>query len=382
MSNASRREYIELLRVHYQKSTRYIRSLILSEVTRNLSVHRKHAVRLMNGDYKLRKRSGRKRIYTDVAIAELKRLWLLSRQMCSKKLKIALVDWLPAYECDEAIKRELLSMSHSTMDRFLKSARSQVKRKNQTGTVPNRRMKNIIPVKPLDWNIKEPGHLESDTVAHCGDSMSGLFAWSITFTDVFSGWTENRAMWGKTGGDVVETIRDAEKSLPFSIKSFSCDNGNEFLNHLLLRFLREEKNIILHRGRPYRKNDQCHVEQKNYTHVRELFGYERLDEQGIIEAMNDLYRNEWSLLNNFFIPQFKLIRKIRVGAKYKREYEKPQTPYKRILASAAITDETKQQLNAQFQSLNPFELNKNIELKLKRIYKAFHELKLKKETVA
>jgi len=378
MSNASQREYIALLRKHYQNSTRYIRSLILFELTRNLGIHRKHAIRLMNAACNPRKSLGRKSIYTEAGKEALKKFWLASRQMCSKKMKESMEDWLPMFDCAEEIKSELRRMSAATMDRILKSAKASDRRKKNTGTVPCRRLKNIIPVKPLDWNVKELGHVEADTVAHCGESMSGVFGWTLTMTDVLSGWTENRAMWGKSGMGVINSLDDIQLLIPFSLKSFSCDNGNEFLNHQLKHYLK----IPLLRGRPYKSNDQCHVEQKNFTHVRDLFGYDRIETKEAIELMSDLYRNEWSQLNNFFTPQFKLLRKTRVGSQYKREYLAPKTPYKRILESKEVAEETKAQLSQIFCSLNPFDLQKKIEVKLHRIYKLMKEDMINRKQIA
>ena len=361
MSNASRREYIELLRKHYQNSTRYIRSLILFEITRNLGVHRKHAIRLMNCAVGPRKAPGRKPIYTAEVKEVLKKFWLASRQMCSKKLKEAMEDWLPMFDCAEEIKIELRKMSPATMDRALASARASDRRKKNTGTVPCRKLQNIIPIKPLDWNVKELGHVEADTFAHCGDSMSGVFAWTLTMTE-----------------GVIESLDNIQELIPFSLKSFSCDNGNEFLNHQLKHYLK----IPLQRGRPYKSNDQCHVEQKNFTHVRDLFGYDRIETKEVVALMSDLYRNEWSLLNNFFTPQFKLLRKTRVGSQYKREYLAPKTPYKRIMESKDIPEETKAQLSQLFSSLNPYQLQKTIEVKLNRIYKIMKEDMIYKSLVA
>jgi hypothetical protein len=298
--------------------------------------------------------------------------------MCSRRFKEALQDWLPPFPCEERLKLEIMRMSPATMDRYLNPIRADWRRKRNTGTVPNRRLKQMIPVKPLDWNVQEIGHVECDTVAHCGDSLSGLFAWTLTMTDVLTGWTENRAMLGKTGGDVVICLRDIEATLPFALKSFSCDNGNEFLNHHLRRYLK----VPLQRGRPYRKNDQCHVEQKNYTHVRDLLGYDRIESLAAVDLINDLFRNEWTLLNNFFLPQFKLLRKTRIGARYKREYTRPQTPYRRLLLQNDIAPEIKAKLTLLFQSLNPFELQKIIELKLKRIYKLQQEHQNQKKIAA
>jgi hypothetical protein len=156
----------------------------------------------------------------------------------------------------------------------------------------------------------------------------------------------------------------------FKLHTICTDNGNEFLNHQFLRYLQDrEEKVALKRGRPYRKNDQCYVEQKNFTHVRELLGWDRLDKKDLIEVMNDIYRNEWSLLQNLFYPQMKLEYKTRVGAKYKKKYSEPQTPLERILASPNVSPDSKEKLRKLEQTLNPFELKKSIETKLKIINK-------------
>ncbi len=212
-----------------------------------------------------------------------------------------------------------------------------------------------------------------DTVAHCGYSMSGIFVWSLTITDVFSGWTENGSMWGKYGRGVLEIVKEVELKLPFKILTASVDNGNEFLNNVLIdnfgsEEIRGKNTIKIQRGRPYKKNDQCYVEQKNYTHVRELFGYERFEKKVLVFLMNDIYQNEWRLLQNFFVPQIKLTQKTRVGSKYKRKYSKPITPYQRLLDCESITEQTKQDLLEQYKTLDPFELKKNLEKKLNQVH--------------
>lgn len=263
-------------------------------------------------------------------------------------------------------------MASSTIDRLLKPYRSIWRRRNNTGTkmgYPN--IKTMIPIRPFNFNIEEPGYMECDTVAHCGGSMEGLFAWTLTMTDVDSGWTECRAMWGKSGKGVTESFETIEQGLWFKVKTRFVDNGNEFLNKQVLLWLKSkgvDPKDHLKRGRPYRSNDQCHVEQKNFTHVRELFGYERIENKEVIELMNDLYSQEWSLLQNYFCPQVKLLRKTRIGSKYKREHTKPITPYDRLMVSKHITEEDKTKMKATYDTLNPFVLRENVQKKLKVVY--------------
>jgi hypothetical protein len=285
--------------------------------------------------------------------------------------------WLPFYDCPEAIKTELLKLSPATIDRKLKPFRSRWRRKNRSGTKPGLLLRNLVPVKNFDYNHKKPGHLEVDTVAHCGGSLLGQFAWSITYTDIFSGWTENRAIWSKFADAVLEATKEIESLLPFEIESFNVDNGSEFLNYPLFNYmggdpetLPRRKRLIMTRSRAYKKNDNCHVEQKNNTHVRELFGYARFDHQGLIPLMNSIYKNEHTLLKNFFIPQLQCVFKLKVGSRYTRKYDKPKTPYQRILDCELVSQDTKDKLTAQYKTLNPFELRKSLRIKIKNFLQA------------
>lgn len=205
----------------------------------------------------------------------------------------------------------------------------------------------------------------------------GSFVWSITLTDIFSGWTENGAVWNKGAHGVLTQIENIEKRLPFSILGFDCDNGSEFLNQHLLRYLTNRKMPIqFSRSRPYHKGDNAHVEQKNWTHVRQLFGYYRFEDPNLVALMNDLYQNEFSLLHNFFCPVIKLQDKIRIQSKIKKHYDNPKTPYHRLRASNHISELQKIKLKQTFESLNPFELQQTIQRKLKHIF-SLVDLKLK-----
>jgi hypothetical protein len=192
------------------------------------------------------------------------------------------------------------------------------------------------------------------------------FVVTLTLTDIATQWTENRAVWTKSAENTVAAIRDIEVALPFSIKGFDCDNGSEFLNDHLVRYFQGRK-ITLTRSRPYRKNDNAHVEQKNWTTARALLGYVRLENPELVPLINDIYANEWSSWKNFFCPSLKLKEKRRVGSRIVRKYHPPMTPYQRVLASPEISDAVKQSLKVRFDSLDPFELRERIEQKLKRV---------------
>ena len=224
--------------------------------------------------------------------------------------------------------------------------------------------------------MTQTGQVEADTVHHCGGSLSGVYAVTLTVTDVWTNWTECRAMWGLSMKGVTNCMMDIEKFLPFQINTVCVDNGSEFLNYEFLRYFQgtqRANSVKVQRGRPYRKNDQCHVEQKNFTHVRELFGWDRMDNKELIEVMNDIYRNEWSMLQNLFYPQMKLQSKLRVGAKYKKKYTPPMTPFERVLASPSVAPEIKEKLRQLEQNNNPFELRKIIETKLNIINKLLNK---------
>ena len=262
-------------------------------------------------------------------------------------------------------------MSASTIDRLLASSRVKCKR-GLSGTKPGKILKKHIPIKTDQWNETKPGFLEADTVAHCGTSLAGSFVWSLTMTDICSGWTENRAVWNKGAIGVLTQIEDIENSLPFEILGFDSDNGNEFLNWHLIRYFTGEqrsKQIQFTRSRPYHSDDNAHVEQKNWTHVRQLFGYERFGNQAVVALMNDLYKNEMSLMNNYFLPNTKLTEKQRVESKIFKKHDKPATPYQRLMRSEHISEVRKNELTKIYNSLNPFELKKAIKKKVDHIFR-------------
>ena len=376
MGKRSRNEYLAAIRVRYRKAGRAETGRIRTEFCAVCGYNRKYAVRLLNSRPSgSRRRPGPKPKYGPEVRSVLQRFWLAAEQPCSRRLVKVIELWLPHYETvhgplQPEVKKLLCAMSHATIDRLLRPVRVRFKRRGLSGTRPGTLLKNVIPVKSGGTPDK-PGFLEADTVARCGTSLEGSFAWSITVTDVFSGWTENRAVWNKGAAGVLEQVKDVEAKLPFQVLGFAVDNGSEFLNHHLLRYFTDRvTKVTFTRTRPYRKNDNARVEQKNWTHVRQLPGYDRFGRPEVVPILNDLYAT-WSLYQNHFLPTFRLIDKVRVNSRYRKTCESPQTPYDRLLGSPAVGEEEKHALSAVHASLNPFELTKTLEKKLRRVFNLF-----------
>lgn len=368
---------IEHYRTRYKGTKRRSRKqAILDEFCEQMSYHRKSAIRVLNGmKHYSRPGPGRKRCYEPEALLKpLQEIWLATDQMGSKRLKAALSLWLPYYEVvygelSATIKKQLLALSSSTIDRLLKPARRQYPSRGLSGTRPGSLLKNQIPIKTDHWDVKQPGFMEADTVAHCGNSLMGQFVWSLTLTDIYSGWTEVRATWNKGSEGVLTQIKHIEENLVFKLQGFDCDNGSEFLNHHLLQYFVDRSQAVqFTRSRPYRKNDNAHVEQKNWTHVRHLFGYDRFDDVRLVSLMNDLYSNEWSLMQNYFCPSMKLVSKTKINSRYQRRYGIPQTPYQRLMQSDQLDNDKRLYLKTTFEALNPFLLKQAIQDKLKLIF--------------
>jgi hypothetical protein len=305
----------------------------------------------------------------------LKAIWLASDQLCSKLLKAALPEWLGFYEqlhgpLNPPIRQLLLTVSPAQIDRLLRPVRVRHPRRGLSATKPGTLLRHRIPTRGGPPDTTSPGHIEADTVAHCGDTTAGNFVYSLTFTDLFSGWTELRAIWNKSATAIRDHLKDIEAKAPFPLKSFHADNGSEFLNWPLFEYLtgRRWRRVSFTRSRAYRKNDNAHVEQKNWTHVRQLFGHERFESPQLVGFMNDLYTQEWSQFQNHFRPSLKLQSRDKHGSKTVRRYEKPQTPYARLLASPGISLRRKARLRAEHAQLNPFELKKSIEQKLRLFF--------------
>ncbi|HEY1422998.1 MAG TPA: hypothetical protein VGF20_06060 [Candidatus Acidoferrum sp.] len=391
LSMESKREYLGKMRWRYAHARgRRYKSRLIEELMAVCSYSRKHAIKLLNrrGEPRVLKRSGPRAIYQEEVLAVLKGIWFASDQLCGKRLKAALPEWLPHYEKEygvlaEPLKEKLETISAATVDRLLKPVRARARPKGRGGTKPGRWLKNQIPLKTDQWNERRPGFLEADSVAHCGDSLEGDFIWSLCFSDLATGWTELRAVWNKGSHGVMEAVREIEAELPFAILGFDCDNGSEFLNHHLWHyFARRKEPVQFTRSRPYHKNDNAHVEQKNWTHVRCLLGYERLEKQELLGPINALYRRAWALYHNHFCPSVKLVDKRRHGARQIKRYDYPKTPYQRLLESGTLSGQKCATLQEQHAALNPFALKRQVEAGLKEIQRAVRAGKRSGDCVA
>jgi Integrase core domain len=380
MSLPSKREYLIKIHGRYQRAGREHKSRILDEFCEICGYHRKAALRLLNRALLQppRRRPGPPPIYQpNLVLPPLKAIWLASDQLCSKLLKAALPEWLDFYEQTQGVlsaqlRQQLRLISPAQIDRLLRPVRVRYPRRGLSATKPGTLLRHRIPTRGGPPDTTCPGHIEADTVAHCGDTTAGNFIYSLTFTDLYSGWTELRAVWNKSSSAILDHLRNIENQAPFALKSFHADNGSEFLNWPLYQHLtgRQWCQVPFTRSRAYRKNDNAHVEQKNWTHVRQLFGHDRFEHPQLVPLMNDLYIQEWSQFQNHFRPTLKLRSRDKRGSRTVRRYEKPQTPYARLLASSQISPTIKARLRAEHAQLNPFILKKSIEQKLRLFFTA------------
>ena len=373
MVQQSKREYLAKIKDRYRKAGRGGKSRILDEFCKVCEHHRKHAIRLLNGDGRKRKKKpGRPSKYGPAEIQVLENIWLNADRPCSSRLVGMISVWLPHYEknygyLDESTKQKLLDAKARTLDRILGSVRKKHGSRGLSGTKAGQYLKNSIPIKISHADVNEPGYMQADTVAHCGGSLEGNFVWSLTFTDIESGWTENAAVWNKGEEGVHRQLKRMEETLPFSIKGFHSDNGGEFVNWHLESYYRKNP-VEMTRGRPGKKNDNPHVEQKNYTHVRLLLGWDRIENRALIKEINQMYEAA-NLLTNFFCANRHLVYKERRGSRYYKRYDEPTTPADRLLASESLNEAQRTHLCAIRCNLDPYQLRKFIDAKQRSIFR-------------
>lgn len=381
MSPQSKKEYFKSIALRYKKASKNDKSKILEEFCRVCGYHRKYAIAKLSSFRKYHRnppdkhKSGPKPIYRHPEILNaLREIWIATNLICSKRLKAAIPDWIGFYQSEYGYLsgddvKKILKVSPATIDRILRSIKHLYRGKGRCATKPGLLLKHHIPIKTNQWDESRPGFLEADTVHHCGTSLAGLYAVTLDAVDIATGWTEQRAAYGLGHYDIFLQIKDIENSLPFPLLGLDCDNGGELLNKNIYRYLTHRKAPAqFTRSRPYHKNDNAHVEGKNWTHVRQWLGYRRFEDPQIIKLMNDLYKQEWRCYHNFFIPSVKLQAKERIGSRIFKRHDKPRTPYHRILASKPISLKTKQRLKELFKTLNPFKLKKTIDEKIATIH--------------
>jgi hypothetical protein len=320
---------------------------------------------LLRGDVECRvKRTGRK-TYDEAVLRPLKKIWKMLDYVCGKRLAAALPETIAALQRHQElhlrgeVRSKLCRISGATIDRLLAPEKKRLQLKARCGTKPGTLLKHQIPVRTYaDWDEDRPGFSEVDLVSHEGGYARGDFAQTLDLTDVCTGWTELAAVPNKAQVWVFEALEQVRERLPFPLLGLDSDNGGEFINHHLHGYCQQEQ-ITFTRSRAYQKNDNCYVEQKNYTVVRRTVGYARYDQPEQVQLLNELYRHV-RLQVNFFLPSQKLKEKVRRGSRVTKRYHPPQTPCQRVLASNQVSEANKQRLRQQYLTLNPAQLDRDI----------------------
>lgn len=368
-----RREYLRTIHSRYHRSSDEKKGAILDEFCTVCDYHRKYAIRLLNGpcpEAHPGPRRSRGPSYGRPVIQALAQIWEAAGYPWSVRLKAMLPLWLPGLRerrtLTPAVERQMLAISSRQIDRRLQPRKRILRRRMYGRTKPGTLLKHHIPIKTDHWDVTCPGFTEIDLVSHSGDCATGEFAHSFNLTDIHTTWTETRAVLGKGQTGIVAELEDMRHTLPFQLKGIDSDNGSEFLNHHLVGYCRTHQ-IQFTRGRPYKKDDNAHIEQKNWTHVRRLIGWDRYDSAAAVGLLNDLYRHELRQMMNLFQPSVKLLRKERIGSRLKRIYDTPRTPLDRLRAGKNFDRTMVNDLLRLRATTDPFELSKTIEKKLDRI---------------
>jgi hypothetical protein len=377
MTPKSKRELLTAVRPRYVKASRAEKSRILDEFVASTKYHRKYAIRLLlHGAPRPSRRKGRGRkspYRTPQVMQALVFIWETCDRICSRRLHPHLPEMVSVLErhgelvLSPETKALLLTMSRATIDRLLAPKRLKPRRRGFSTTKPGTLLKRAIAVRTgTEWDEKRPGFAEVDLVAHCGDSADGEFIHTLSLVDVHTAWFEPQAVGNRGQVAVFDGLMTVKSRLPFPLRGLDSDNGSEFINHHLYRYC-QEQHIVFTRSRPYRKNDQAHVEQKNWSVVRRQVGYDRYDTPQALSALNELY-GVMRLYVNFFLPVLKLQDTRRVDGKVKKKYDQAQTPYQRVLASPTIAEEVKAQLRHTYRTLNPVTLRRQLDRQLEKVW--------------
>lgn len=377
MSQKSRKEVLVRMRQLYGRAGRRYRVQLIDQVVELFGYHRKAAIRTLRG----RRRSllrvegaaivGRPREFLPAKLLPvLKPIWFAALQPCGRRLQALLPEWLPAYEADHRrldsdLRQALLEVSARTLDRLMASLRAKASRRCPTR--PGSLLRQSIPIRG-PWSEEGPGWLEVDTVALCGGSLDDQHLWMLDGVDIRTDWTEQRAVENRGQHAVLRQIQDVEWSLPFPLLGVDSDNGGEFLNHHLVQYLQgRQRPVYFTRSRAYHKNDNAHVEQRNWTHVRQHFGYERYDNPEVVELINALCKGALGRLLNHYLPTQKLLEKYRQQGRMVRRYGTAATPYSRVMAAQEVSPSKKMELRRVHEQNNPMALSRQIEKEKKEI---------------
>jgi hypothetical protein len=375
MNQETREQVMTKLRRRYVSAGLEHKKKLLNQAQELLGYHRKSAIRALRAQPVVRGPvilTGRPVKYEPaVLLPILRSIWQATEYACGRRLVAMLPEWLPAYEAHERrvtveVRERLLAASGRTLDRLLAPLR--LRGGGRSLTRPGTLLRQQIPIRGGVWEEGKAGWLEVDTVALCGGSVAGEFVWMIDGVDMATTWVEVRAMWGRGQAGTLTALQDVEASLPFDLLGLDSDNGGEFLNYHVMNWLQKRaRPVFMTRSRPYKKDDNAHVEQKNWTHIRQSFGYERHDNPEVVAAINRLAKGAYGQLRNYFHASLKLEDKEQKEGKVRRIYGRAQTPLARVLASAEVTVATKHRLRQEKAGLNPFALKLAVDRSLKEI---------------
>lgn len=378
MSLKGKRELLEAVRPRYLKASKAEKQKILDEFTSATGYHRKHTIRLLKNQVPVqnhlkRKTKTYKAVYRGEVVQALEQIWEIYGHICSKRLQPFLPEAIRVLErCQEIqlsqdTKALLLKISSASIDRCLRAVRIKSVHGLST-TKPGSLLKNLIPIRTFTaWDEERPGFMEIDLVAHCGNTTEGQYLNTLTCTDLCTGWTEVTALLHRSQEVVSEAIHQMRQRLPFPLLGIDSDNGGEFINDLLYRYCLAEK-ITFTRSRPYQKNDQAHVEQKNWSVVRHTVGYDRWESEQELALLESIYA-DLRLYINFFQPSFKLVAKERIGNRTRKRYDPAKTPHQRVIDRNDISLQTKARLMNLSVQLNPAELRRRIDQKIAKLWK-------------
>jgi len=378
MARRSKQEYLRSIRQRYRHARRAEKTGILDEFTKVCGYHRKYAIWLLHRPEapspRPRRFVKRRPIYRDEVIGLLAQVWEASGYLCAQRLKAALPHWVPwlrrRVRLSPTVEHQLLRISPRQIDRRLRERKQRIKRRLYGTTRPGSLLKHMIPIKTDHWDVTKPGYLEVDLVSHSGASAAGEFLHTLDCVDIQTTWVERQAVMGKSRHEVVQAMTTREAHLPFPLRGIDSDNGSEFINDHLWAFCTERpagQAIQFTRSRPYKKDDNAHVEQKNWTHVRKLVGWERYDTPAALTALNALYA-DLRLFQNLFQPSMKLVRKVRKGSRLIRHYDRPQTPFERVRACPETDPQKVAALERIVTTTDPFALSQRIDRHLERLW--------------
>lgn len=375
MTRRSIGEYLEAIGGRYLRADKKGKGRILDEAVQVIGYHRKALIRVLRrrGKPVPYRRQGRPRRYGPPVREALRVMWEATDRLCGRRLHPFLPEIMPVLRrygeqhLSGEVEAQVLQVSPSTIDRLLQPYRQQGGRRRFSTTKPGSLLKAAIPIRTFaDWDDKRPGFLEVDLVAHCGESTEGFYLNTLSAVDIATGWVECQGVWGKGQERVGGAIHHLGQRLPFPLLGLDSDNGSEFINRHLLAYCQRRK-ITFTRSRPYKKNDSAHVEQKNWSVVRRLVGYDRYSSRAAIDTLNRLYGLlRW--YTNFFQPVMKLQHKSRHGAKVHKVYDTARTPYRRLLESGVLSPSREVELAATYRGLNPVWLLKQINATLERLW--------------